>query len=139
MPEFDVWRVPATGGTKERITTEGGGRARESVDGTTLFFTRRLTEPSPLLARPLSGGPERLIGPCVYRFGVAPAGPYTQQCSDGSEVPLVVLDPATGRDRLLGKLDRAAGGVTVSPDGRTILYTRAVGEGTDLMMIENFR
>ena len=30
-------------------------------------------------------------------------------------------------------------GLTVSPDGKTILYTRGVGEGSDLMMIENFR
>jgi len=139
LPEFAVWRIPATGGTKERITSDGGGRAHESVDGKTLFFTKHLTEPSPLLVRPLSGGPERQVAPCVYRFGVAPAGPYTEECSDGSEVPLALLDPATGRRRLLGKLYRAAGGVTVSPDGRTILYTRAVGEGTDLMMIENFR
>jgi hypothetical protein len=28
---------------------------------------------------------------------------------------------------------------TVSPDGKAFLYTRADGEGTDLMMIEKFR
>ena len=45
-----------------------------------------------------------------------------------------------GPGRLLGKLDHVAfGDMTVSPDGKTILYTRAVGEGADLMMIENFR
>ncbi len=31
------------------------------------------------------------------------------------------------------------GRVGVSPDGRTILYTKAVREGSDLMLIENFR
>jgi hypothetical protein len=29
--------------------------------------------------------------------------------------------------------------LAVSPDGRTILYTKQVGSGTDLMLIENFR
>jgi hypothetical protein len=37
-----------------------------------------------------------------------------------------------------GKLGRSGLGLTVSPDGKTILFTRFVGEGSDLMMIENF-
>jgi Tol biopolymer transport system component len=54
-------------------------------------------------------------------------------------VPLYLLDPATGRDRLLGKVEWPLGGLTVSPDGKTILYTKLGGEGSDLMMIEDFR
>ena len=54
-------------------------------------------------------------------------------------VPLYLLDPATGRDRLLGKLQNAQGAITVSPDGKTVLYAKDVGEGSDLMLIENFR
>jgi hypothetical protein len=63
------------------------------------------------------------------------------ECSDTwPQAPLFLRAPATGRGRLLGKLDRVQfGDMAVSPDGRTILYTRAVGEGTDLMLIENFR
>ena len=48
------------------------------------------------------------------------------------------LDPSTGQSRLLGTLEEGVG-LTVSPDGKTILYDEAVGEGSDLMMIENFR
>jgi hypothetical protein len=54
-------------------------------------------------------------------------------------VRLSLLDPATGRDRLLGSLDWPGMGLTVSPDGKTILYTKVVGEGSDLVLIENFR
>jgi hypothetical protein len=58
---------------------------------------------------------------------------------------------ATGRDRLLGKLEPKSAtpqarqrlnvvyGLTVSPDGKTILYTKLENLGSDLMMIENFR
>jgi eukaryotic-like serine/threonine-protein kinase len=136
----EVWRVPAAGGEAERVTHGGGFLSLESVDGKTLFFTRRLG-PSPLLALPLAGGPEREIARCVSSFALGPAGLYSVECSKGSETPLFVRDPTTGHGRLLGKLDRVEGaaGLTVSPDGKAILFTKVVGEGSDLMMIENFR
>ena len=141
--DFDVWRIPAAGGAEERITRNGGGTAFESIDGKTLFFMRRNSEPSPLLALPLAGGPEREIAKCVVGFAVGPAGLYSLECLDGeqafAQAPVFLRDPATGRGRLLGKLDQAWRGLTVSPDGTTILYTKLVGEATDLMMIENFR
>jgi hypothetical protein len=69
--------------------------------------------------------------------------------ADASGTPLYLLDPITGRDRLLERLEQGGGGITVSPDGKTVLYTKTVGaaadsdphaaEGSDLMMIENFR
>ena len=54
------------------------------------------------------------------------------------------MDPATGEDREVGKLERynvgfLTAGFAVSPDGKTILYSRTVNSGADLMMIENFR
>jgi hypothetical protein len=55
------------------------------------------------------------------------------------EAPLYLLDPATRRDRLLGPLEGYDMGLAVSPDGRSILYTRVLGDGSDLMLIENFR
>jgi len=98
---------------------------------------------SPLFALPLAGGNERKVIDCVafYGFTVGLAGVYHLACgADPRSVPLSLLDPATGRDRLLGNLENAAAvGLTVSPDGKTILYEKMIGEGVDLMMIENFR
>ncbi len=144
----DVWRIPAEGGTEERVTRGGGGWAYESLDGRTLFFTRRFGD-SPLLALPLAGGPEREVAPCVNGFNVGPGAVYYLACREGPRVlgkeepfrSLVVRDLATGRERRLGNLPQATGGagLTVAPDGKTILFTKSVGEGSDLMMIENFR
>ena len=68
-------------------------------------------------------------------------GVYYVECPSAQtpEPSLVLWDPATGRERPLGKLGPSGSGLTVSPDGRTILYAKQVGSGTDLMMIENFR
>jgi eukaryotic-like serine/threonine-protein kinase len=137
----DVWRVPATGGSEERVTHHGGSLAYESTDGKTLFFMRAYAN-APLLALPLAGGPERELLDCVRAqgFTVGPGGVYHLGCEEGpTGRPLYLLDFATGRDRLLGKLEKAVLGLTVSPDGRTILYTKRVEQGADLMMIENFR
>ena len=105
----DVWRIPAAGGAEERITQGGGALASESIDGRTLLFTRTFAD-SPLLALPLAGGPERQLVDCVAGFAVGPGGVYYRGCLPGSlapggpEAPLFLRDPATGRQRLLGKL-----------------------------------
>jgi len=138
-----VWRIPASGGKEERLTHNGAGLAEEAADGKTLFFLQETDAGnSPLLALPLAGGPEQRVIDCVgaSSFTIGPAGIYHLGCvANQRAVPLYVLDLATGRDRLLGKLETPIGGITVSPDGKTILYTKLVGEGSDLMMIENFR
>jgi len=144
----DVWRIPATGGSEERVTQGGGSLAYESADGKTLFYMRNFGN-GPLLALPPAGGPERKLLECVQGFAVGLGGVYYFACEAGtapwigtaasSGNPLYLLDPATGRNRLLGSLEKGGGGLTVSPDGKTILYGKLVNEGSDLMMIENFR
>jgi Tol biopolymer transport system component len=137
-----ISRVPAAGGSEEQVTSAGGGRSQEAADGKTLFVQRRSRGRSPLLAVSLSGGAERIVIDCVPRFGfaVATAGIFHLGCNgDETSVALSLLDPATGRDRLIGKLERPAEGLTISADGKTVLYTKVAGEGSDLVLIENFR
>ena len=145
-PVPDIWQTPATGGPQERLTHTavahtGVSRAYEAADGKALVFDRRGGS-SPLLALPLGGGPERQVLDCVRNWGwaVGPAASYHLGCTaDQGSVPLYVLDPATGRDQILGRVAESAQGITVSPNGKTIFYVKTVGEGSDLMLIENFR
>jgi len=135
-----IWRIPVAGGPEEQVARTGGGRSQESADGRTLYVQRAWAGSSPLLAVPLAGGPERTLIDCVGEagFAVSGAGVYHVGCGgDPSARPLLLLDPANGRDRLLGTLERP-GGLTVSTDGKTILYTRYTGEGSDLWLIEDF-
>jgi len=141
-----IWRVPVAGGPEEQVTYTGGGRCEEAADGQTLNFQRATFGDSPLLAVSLTGGQERTVIDCVPRFDYALglAGIYHVGCgADPRAAPLLLRDTATGADRLLGTLERPAGngpqGLTVSADGKAILFTEEVGEGSDLMMIENFR
>jgi hypothetical protein len=61
-------------------------------------------------------------------------------------MPVRVLNPVTGEDRQVAALDMlfpasglGVGSFATSPDGQTILYSRLVSNGADLMLIENFR
>jgi len=103
---------------------------------------------SPLLAKPLAGGPVRQVTPCVKHsaFGVGAQGLYYVPCVAGANPPLDVIDLKTARTRRLGTLEMyennsnaPALGLSISPDGDAILYLRHMTDSADLMLIENFR
>jgi len=138
-----IWRAPAAGGAEERVTQGSGAAPLESADGHELFFTPLGAEQGELVATKLADGGQRTAVECVRGRGFVPVtgGLYHVGCGGprAREAPLYLLDLATGRDRLLGQLEGYDMGLAVSPDGRAILYTRVQGEGSDLMLIENFR
>ena len=152
----DIWRVRPRDGVQERVTTRGSGMAAlETPDGRFLLYQAGTEshphEPTdaPLLGQPLGGGTPRTLIPCVRgtAFSVQRSGIYYVRCRDASESTAAarvhVRDIETGEDRFIGMLEQyenhMPSGFAVSPDGRTILFSRHVSSGEDLMMIENFR
>jgi Tol biopolymer transport system component len=136
-----IWRAPAAGGSAEQVTRTGGGRSEASPDGKTLYV-QRAAGSSALLAVSLDGGPERTVIDCVppSGFSVTAAGVYHLPCGQVSSAPLLLWDPSTGRDRVVGTLEGPlAGNLAVSADEGTILFTKRVDWGSDLILIENFR
>ena len=108
------------------------------------MFARKDDE-SPLFAQPVGGGPARpLVGCAITRTVTAgPDGIYYLGCpAEVAQSPVYRVDPATGAARLLGTAGINGGfvpGMAVAPDGRRILFTRRVSEGSDLMLVEDFR
>jgi Tol biopolymer transport system component/tRNA A-37 threonylcarbamoyl transferase component Bud32 len=142
---LEIWRVPAGGGTEERVTRGGAWYAKEeSADGRSLLFMPKAEE-SPLVAHPLDGGPERTLVDCVFgwnslTFRVRATGIYYRSCGEPGRQPIRLLDLATGRSRIVGLLPEDNGDrFAVSPDGKAILYTKTTSRSPDLMMIENFQ
>jgi len=140
----NIWRVNVRDATEQQITRTGAGSfARESPDGSSLLYQPRDVD-SPLLAMPLDGGEVKQLVDCVSngKFAASPHGIYHVACDAGVHPRVLVLEPRTGRSRVLGRLENLASGfngLTVSPDGRSILYTRLSDFSADLMMVENFR
>jgi Tol biopolymer transport system component/DNA-binding winged helix-turn-helix (wHTH) protein len=145
----DIWRTRPGKQSSEQITHGGGGYVgRESADAKTLLY-QPAQRTSPLMAQPLAGGkPDTLIA-CVVSITVAvtASGIYYVPCSSGfapGQTSVRVMDPVTRKDREFGTLEQyhvgsLRAGFAVSPDGKTILYSRTVISGADLMMLEKFR
>jgi eukaryotic-like serine/threonine-protein kinase len=140
----DIWRMPADGGAPERLTHGAGGVfACESADGKSLLFQPKDAD-SPLMTMELPSGHARQLVGCVKNsaFGVGPRGVYYVPCDPSPDPPVYLLDPKTGGNARLGTLDglfQRPLGLSVSPDGETIVYPRQVLSRADLMLIENFR
>jgi Tol biopolymer transport system component/DNA-binding winged helix-turn-helix (wHTH) protein len=150
--EHDIWRTRGPNRPHERVTHSGSAtRAWESADGIGVFYKQSHSD-SPLYFQPLSSGAPRAVIPCVAYswFSVVARGVHYVPCqpygSINRDMPVRVRNPVTGEDRQFATLEMlfpasglAVGSFAVSPDGQTILYSRLVSNGADLMLIENFR
>ena len=140
----DIWRTRLSDGVKEQVTHTGTTVfGVESADGKRFLYQ---TASGALVEKPLAGGNERQLVKCAFGMGFAvrAQGIYYAGCEPDPDVPVYLLNPATGKQQVIGKLERAARGVpycglAVSPDGTRVLYTREVSNGADVMLIENFR
>jgi Tol biopolymer transport system component len=138
----EIWRVPFAGGPREQVTRNGGFTAYESVDGQTLFYTKGGTASGPLFARLLSGGAERQVLPSIYSRSFFPVaeGIYYIGPWSGEYYPLEFFQFSRNSSRLLAKIGgNVFLGLSVSPDQKTILFSRSVSNDAHLMMIENFQ
>jgi Tol biopolymer transport system component len=139
----EVFRAAAAGGTEEQVTHGGAYWHALSRDGRSLYYVKS-ARGSGLFARPTDGGDERPIIRCQSGYAVGPAGVFYVGCgsaeaSTGFRYPLRYWDAATGQDRQVGAIDAVyVAGLSVSPDGRSLLYGRS-SWACSLMMIEDFR
>jgi Tol biopolymer transport system component len=136
----DIYRMPAAGGEPQRITERGAIMAELSWEGRLLLYSQREGW-GPLFLRDLATGQERELEECAGARNLAssPGALYYVGCSGGPDKPLYRYETSSGRRERLGTLANPALGITVSPDGKTILYARENLGGADLFMIENFR
>ena len=117
-------------------------RLGHGVAGWRLHLLRRdWDRPSPVWRLPASGGiaVKVLEGVILSSFVVLEGGIYYIDRPSG-EARLQYFDFATRRSRTVARnLGNVGLGLTASPDGRTILYSRMDSSVDDLMLVENFR
>ena len=148
-----IWKAPASGGEAVQLTSNGGFMPEPSPDGAWVYYVQTWNPPSPLWRVPASGGaPVKVLeGVLLANFVVLEKGIYyidrptgrgANQMIDApsGETRLQYFDLATRRSTTVARnLGEVGWGLTASPDGRTILYTRVDSSVDDLMLVENFR
>jgi Tol biopolymer transport system component/serine/threonine protein kinase len=144
--DWQIWMEPAQGGTAMQVTkTKGGEEAFESLDGKFVYYAK--LDVIGIWKVPVEGGDETRVldrggesvwaltgqGICFFDFS-------------GSTGPVLKFYHfATGKVTLLRELsrdtrvDKGDTALSVSPDGRWILYTQFDQASSNLMLVENYR
>ena len=96
------------------------------------------------MANPVNGGDEEKIIDSVHRPGkwtVGKTGLYFfTPPEESGHTEIRYYDFATRKARTIQTIGAGISyGMSLSPDGRTLLYSQIDDTGSDLMLVENFR
>jgi Tol biopolymer transport system component len=140
---WETWKVSAGGGEAVPMTRNGGETAFESLDCKSIYYTKEFYRPSGLWKMPLSGGEESQVLPSVSwrAFSLVNEGIYFIPAPGADRKSSIqFLSFVTGEMKTVAPLSISSDeGLSVSPDGRSILFTQIDEAGSDLMLVENFR
>jgi len=147
--EYQVWKMPwAAGVGREgeavQVTRKGGFVAKESPDGRFVYYVNSRYSPGLWRVPPEGGeGIEVLpaLGGAEQWFAVVERGIYfIPPRNPDRTYSIQFLEFASGKITSIATIDKPlSSGLTVSPDGRSLLYTQVDQQGSDLMLVENFR
>jgi Tol biopolymer transport system component len=127
-----------------RVTRKGGFAALESPDGQWVYYTKSIGATS-LWKVPREGGEETQVLESVYEqaFAIVKEGIYFIPKPDSAgRYSIQFFNFATKRIRSITTIERPEySGVvlSVSSNGRWILYSQIDQVGSDLMLVEHFK
>ncbi len=136
--DSQVWKMPAVGGETTQVTRQGGSLAFESFDGQWLYYGKA----NGLWRMPRNGGEETRVLESVdnWVFVIAKEGIYFVPKPDPlGRHAIQFFDFETKKIRSIASIETPASDLSLSPDGRWILYPQNDQQGSDLMLVENFR
>lgn len=139
-----TWKVPREGG--EATLAGGESRGIRDPSGKYLYRSEQDKTGWSIRRQPLGGGPVESVvqGAFNWAFAVTRKGIYFTQGRRDFAFPthIAFRDLASGRTIKVADLQSGTGSgdrLSVSPDGRHLLYTQCDEETSDLMLVENFR
>ena len=140
---WQVWKAPSVGGKAVQVTREGGMVACESADRY-VYYYGYYSQKQGIWRVPVAGGRETLV---LDKKIVPSQWDLTDDGIYFTEPPATVsfFDFATRTVTTLGpalsdsRFSITPYGISVSPDGKSLLFTAGPRQRSDIMMIDNFR
>jgi WD40-like Beta Propeller Repeat len=140
-----AWKMPAGGGDALQVTTGDAFRPEESADGTMLYYGK-FGVPG-IWSTPTAGGQERQVLTSVSdrNWTVTPKGIYyfDRAAARSSRTPLMFHDFDSKKTVPAGAVDATISedfsSISVSPDGRWLLYSHIANVDSDLMLLSRLR
>ena len=119
--------MPPSGGAAVQVTRNSGVMAKESFDGKYVYFLKGNT-PRTLWKAPVDGGDESQVAESISgrNYALSWQGIYwVSTALEHGEFPLHYLPFAGGKPKAVLNLPQSPQmGMSVSPDGRSLLFTR---------------
>ena len=139
----EIYKLPSEGGPAVQVTTQGGFECFELPDGQFLYYTKRSYD-STLWRRPTAGGEETLAFNSdrvihMRNWALSNQGVYFASSESAIEFFNFAAGKATPVATAEKRLTRGVPGLTVSADGKWMLFTQIEQQGSDIMLMENFR
>jgi Tol biopolymer transport system component/DNA-binding winged helix-turn-helix (wHTH) protein len=140
---WQIWKMSAGGEAAVQVTRNGGFAASESHDGQWLYFTHR--GKAGLWRMPGGGGEETVVlnqlQPLDWlNWTLTPTGIYFITRPTPDVPQLAFYEAQSQQTRALQSLPRLLykSGLSVAPDGKTLLYTKLEKSEADLILMDSF-
>jgi Tol biopolymer transport system component/DNA-binding winged helix-turn-helix (wHTH) protein len=139
---YQLWKMPFAGGSPVRVTTGGGVYAIESEDGRFLYYAK--SSGCGLWKRTLETGEDSRLPINVCRWhewAVARGGIYFVNPDFPPNGRIEFFDFAHSQSTPVYALDKPPswfGGLSISPDGKSLLFGQSELDESYIMVIKNF-
>ena len=139
---FQLWKVPVAEGPPIQVTKNGGLQAFESADGRVLYYTKY--DVPGIWKIPVEGGDESLVfgdfDSTLFRnWVICERGIYLISFTTHPQGTIQFFEFYSRKLTTLWNLEKTAGwGVTLAPDGHSLVYVQKDFNEANLMLVENF-
>ncbi len=140
---WQVWKTPLDGGPSVQVTMQGGFAPFLSRDGSTLFYAKNDGPLPEMWNVPVLGGPETRMSPLLKpsswaSWAEGANGIYFIAPGQAGMPTLNLLSFADHRIRTLTTLERFPFWLTLSPDGKSLVFDMSSREESHIMIENNF-
>ncbi|HSE33174.1 MAG TPA: LpqB family beta-propeller domain-containing protein [Pyrinomonadaceae bacterium] len=142
--DWQVWKAPAKGGQAIQVTRHGGREAFESLDGKFVYYSKDSAIPGIWRITATGGEEIRVLDEGVQGFwALLDVGIYFVNTKARPRPTIEFFNFATGQTTRITAIEKELElvfpSLSISPDGRKILYVQVDRRESDIMLMENFR